>query len=238
MELNILIDYDNIPVREVRLGLKTLFDRVLSLLPISILQDSTRIRARLYGGWFEDDRMSRKALDLDNQIKSEFPSINVVKNEDKRILQIVNMELAISLEAKRDKVLSHTYRPNYKAKRIYCKDPKSSGCSSPNCAMEPVFKYFQSFECPDSSCKLDYAKVFVSNTQKLVDSMLICDMIYHSVYGNKLFVIVSADDDMIPGIGMSLIGGAKVFHIHPYPKRVTPPQYDFGFSKTYFQTSF
>jgi uncharacterized LabA/DUF88 family protein len=70
--------------------------------------------------------------------------------------------------------------------------------------------------------------------QKLVDTMMVADMIYLARADNAAIAVVSSDDDMWPGILSGLVAGAQLIHIQTTGvKRVLP--YKRNVNGTYVQ---
>ena len=57
--------------------------------------------------------------------------------------------------------------------------------------------------------------MLVRDEQKLVDSMLVVDLVHFSETVTEPLVVVSADDDLWPGIRFALLRGASVIHVVP-----------------------
>ena len=63
MPFNILIDYDNLDRRDRSQSLIYLTDKILRLLSPTEVNDKN-IDIRLYGGWYENNNITRKAQNL------------------------------------------------------------------------------------------------------------------------------------------------------------------------------
>ena len=61
--------------------------------------------------------------------------------------------------------------------------------------------------------------------QKLVDSMLVVDLTHFADTTDQPLVVVSADDDLWPGIRFVLLRGARVIHVIPWRGRVDTERY-------------
>ena len=51
--------------------------------------------------------------------------------------------------------------------------------------------------------------------QKLVDSMMVVDLLHLAEVTPEPLVVVSADDDLWPGIRFALLRGTRVIHVVP-----------------------
>ena len=66
-------------------------------------------------------------------------------------------------------------------------------------------------------------QVLTRTEQKLVDTMLVADLIHLASSGETSVAVVSSDDDMWPGMLMAMSHGAQIVHIctkHPSRNRL------------------
>ena len=73
--MDLLIDYDNLIDADRRLGLSLLLDKILSRLGGRTVPMGRTIHARLYGGWYEGNILSRKAQTLAAELSRDFPRL-------------------------------------------------------------------------------------------------------------------------------------------------------------------
>ena len=71
--------------------------------------------------------------------------------------------------------------------------------------------------------------------QKLVDSMLVVDLVHFAETTDESLVVVSADDDLWPGIRFALLREARVIHVIPRRSRVNRERYRRLETETYSQ---
>ena len=65
--------------------------------------------------------------------------------------------------------------------------------------------------------------------QKIVDTMLTCDLIYISEMDCNYLILVSSDDDFLPPIRTILSSGKTIYRIHPKPNnRRIPVKFTVG----------
>lgn len=69
--------------------------------------------------------------------------------------------------------------------------------------------------------------------QKLVDSMLVVDLVHYAETTEEPLVVVSADDDLWPGIRFVLLRGARVIHVIPRRSRLNRERYRLLETETY-----
>ena len=146
----VLVDYDN--VRLGRRGLRYLVARLLDSIGVRRCSAESAIRCRLYGGWFDGDRLSKAAQRLVPEIQSMFPRRMTISDDDSAVRVRVTMELASSLIHDRAP-LTHTYRRRSLPPGIACHHPPFTGCASPSqCAIAGVAPFMNSEECPHPRC--------------------------------------------------------------------------------------
>jgi len=77
----------------------------------------------------------------------------------------------------------------------------------------------------------------VRDEQKLVDTMMVADLIYYARDQNQVLAVVTSDDDIWAGIKSVLLSGSSLFHIHTRPGRKTPHTYSKGAGANYTEIS-
>jgi hypothetical protein len=79
-------------------------------------------------------------------------------------------------------------------------------------------------KCPNSMCPFTLQDFLSKPTQKLVDSMIVCDLLLVS-NSNARVVVVSSDDDLWPGIYTALGCGCQIIRIRTStkPTQITYP---------------
>ncbi len=207
-----LVDYDNIPEPVARHGVLYLADRLFELLRPHLLDD-TRLAMKLYGGWYEQDKLTRKAQDLAAQL-ADFPY--PIWNKERATPQLLRItaDLAHSLEALPKKLIHSTYRLRPPARRFSCEDPLRHGCTANPCPLTAVVSFINNGKCPTPGCAVTPKLLFRGvGEQKLVDTMLVADAIHLSSQGERAVAIVTSDDDVWPGIISARVLGTHVIHV-------------------------
>lgn len=111
MEVVVLIDYDNLTEIQKVSGMLDIATRVLMQLPINTSDDRAKCELRIYGGWYEEDRMTQLAQKLSVSIQDEFPvRIRVPIGPDKFISFPTSAELAMALAEEPSHHLFNTYQ--------------------------------------------------------------------------------------------------------------------------------
>ena len=93
--------------------------------------------------------------------------------------------------------------------------------------MRHVADFLEEQRCPGNGCTVRQNDVLQKWEQKLVDTMLVSDLIFLATRGERDLVVVSSDDDIWPGIRTALQLGARVTQVHT-GGRETPADYTRG----------
>lgn len=217
----IMIDYDNLLRKHKESGILDIATRVLS--SISIPQECNRgiCNIRVYGGWYEDKRITRMAQELIININEDFPkNINIPRDGDGKLIPInLQAELAVSLVQDQRFHLFNTYRKKSKLNNIRIENNSSLGCQDNDCILLSFKKLLKTGRCPKNGCSIDRSDIVYRNEQKIVDSMLTCDIIYISYNEIANVILVSSDDDFLPPLRMMLLQGKIPVCFCPKPRK-------------------
>lgn len=219
----VLLDYDNVPAALRGDDLPAFVRRVLSALPRAVLPDGAHARCRLYGGWYEEDRLSGRARDLADAIRDAFPSdLRFPSPEGTRTVPVF-VELALSMSIDERLHLFHTYRPRGAPRGLAPRRLPFAGCARPGeCPLVPAHHLLAHGNCPALSCEVAPSEVFRRAEQKLVDTMLTADLIHAARGGRAQVAVVTNDDDLWPGIYTVVKQGAQVHHLRPVRRKAWP----------------
>ena len=222
----ILIDYDNLDTLVRRRGTRHVIIRLLDVLGSSRTAEVRRVDCRLYGGWLDEDTSSRNAERLIPDLRRDFPcSVPVIGAAGAQAV-LVHVELARSLACDPAVVLTHTYRRRSLPPRLRCETAPFPGCAAPlRCPVAAIDPFIRNAGCPVDGCPVEPRAVLAREEQKLVDSMLVVDLIHFAETTDEPLVVVSADDDLWPGIRFVLLRGARVIHVIPRRGRVDRKRY-------------
>ncbi|RAJ89758.1 hypothetical protein LX87_05695 [Larkinella arboricola] len=217
----ILVDYDNLERGDRNKGLVYVTEKIIDTVAYKDL-NGRNILLRLYGGWYENNKLSRAAQDLSIEVSANFPRPILLNDRTNKV--IVNIEMAYSLISQPHNHLFHTFRTRGAPTGLHCHDPFSiSGCLKTGCPTKEVYNFVKNDIC--NACNtISPSDIFYRREQKLVDTMLTSDLI-HSANTNTVksnIAIVSSDDDFWPGILTALYSGVKIFHIHTKGRRTNP----------------
>lgn len=216
MKITICIDYDNLSQIQKTAGIYDVAQKILIQSSELFTQLAGECEIRIYGGWYEGDSLSVLSQQLSVKVQSEFPTILRVPKDNGEIVIIrTTAELAVSLLEEPGHQLFNTYRKKGRPNNIRVQMPSTIGCNSPTCPLPLVKRVLQKGNCPTQGCLAGASSVIYRHEQKLVDTMLTCDLLYLSSQQYDFLFIVSADDDFLPPIRTLMLRGTKIIRIHP-----------------------
>lgn len=231
----VLVDFDNIPLALRNHGIYYIIDRIADRLGYACLADqSAKLKFRLYGGWYDNNRLSRRAQRIIPDVNRQFPcNLNIVDTTD-RFTITVDVELAFSLLAEPSRHLFQTIRDREYPPGIRVKNPNSAGCVQASCPFEVLRHSLPIERCASPGCGVPMSSLLYRVEQKLVDTMLTADLIRLAANGERQVVLVTSDDDFWPGIRTATLLGTSIVQIHTR-NRQTPASYSMGVGIAYDQ---
>ena len=171
---------------------------------------------RLYGGWYEDQVMTSRAQEVSVSMQDEFPAIIRVNTIENNICIIKAVaQLALSLLEEPNHHLFSTYRRKGKPNNIRVETPQSIGCVNGGCLLPYAKNLLKTGRCTTAGCLIDCDSLVYRHEQKIVDTMLACDLLYLGRQNYDQLLIVSDDDDFLPPIRTVILQGAKVIRVNP-----------------------
>jgi hypothetical protein len=211
--MHILVDIDNIPENMRRRGLRGMADRFVELAMSRADPADTRLDVKLYGGWFDRMSLTKIAQDLSAEIQRDFPYPLIWTRTVPSRKITINAKLAYSLESLPKKQLTHTFRWREPSRKMTCTDPRRTGCQLENCPLYPVVGFVNKNACPVVECPVTPQHIFkAAGQQKLVDTMLVADVIFLARTNPVLFVVTN-DDDIWPGFISAMVLGSTIVHV-------------------------
>lgn len=214
--LNILIDYDNIALGDSRIATREidyLIDIIFDGLQKHSL-DYKKYRFRLYGGWYINKNMTRKAQNIVAQIQNKYPVVKKIQSEGFAKQVVLEVELAYSIMKKPEKHLFNTYRIRDCNVSFKFNHPIKLGCMKTDCPLLIVSKIINENKCCHNDCNHSLDGMINKGEQKLVDNMISIDMACLSDLDEcRDIVLVSSDDDFLPALIFSCIKNKRVLHI-------------------------
>lgn len=212
VDFYILVDYDNVLRRKAvnEHSLEADLDRFVSILDrdssfFSRATRSQKLQIRLYGGWFEDmsaSRMFERAKTSVERFKNRMVSVNASTG----ILRYVNFAKGM---------FSLSERSFFATCRMYDFEASVSRdagacCKDSSLHFDYIREYLKDGACP--VCGSGIRAPILARGQKMVDTMMSCDLLQLINNTKSPVALVSDDDDMVP----ALFQGAQVrdvFHL-------------------------
>lgn len=238
--LPMLIDYDNVDWTVRQRGVEPVIRAVLQRLPEDVLAPGTRVETRIYGGWYDKQRLSVRARTLRSEIENGFPSVVSLSNLGRRSGIHVSAELALALSISPSTDLLNTYRLHGAPRNLRARDYPFTRCAlaGSGCPLQGTYHFLKKGRCPERRCNVRLGDVITRPEQKLVDTMLTADLVYAAARRPSTVVVASNDDDLWPAIHTAVNLGTTVHHVHPVGGRSTPDIYASTVGTNYFQYSF
>ena len=221
----VLVDYDNVERQTRRQGPLHVVRKLLRCIEKQ-LTGERNVTCRLYGGWRTQDNLSRNAENLIPRIKRDFPDKFRPRNTAISQTLSVTAELAQTLACHQAEIFTHTHRQRSIPKQLHCQSVPFKGCIHPSKCPIYSLDYFINYStCPKSNCSVGLSNALRWEEQKLVDSMLIVDLIYFAQTTKESLVVVSSDDDIWPGIRFVLLQNARLIHVLTRPRQADIERY-------------
>ena len=216
MKIAVLVDYDNLLETQKLSGVLDVVTRALMQLPRRTNGLRGVCEVRIYGGWYEDETMTTLAQQISVNIQNQFPTIlRLPTDSAEQVLLHTTSELAVSLLEEPAYHLFGTYRKKGKPSNVRVQRPEIVGCVAPMCPLPAARKLIRKGKCPVETCTTVADDLVYRHEQKIVDTMLTCDLLYLTKLGYEYLILVSADDDFLPPIRTALLRGANIVRVHP-----------------------
>ena len=213
----VLVDYDNIPQDVRRNGPRYVADRLCAALvrdAKNALMNDSRLDMRLYGGWYFKNSLSQVAQGLSASLQADFPFVITPGSGLPGRAITVAAGLAHALIVLPRHILYDTFRIRPADGTVACLHPSTIGCSEATCPMEVVFNFFDIQRCSRAGCQVTPAGlVRPRGEQKLVDTMLVADLLHLAHVREPAVTVVSSDDDLWPGIISCMHFGTHAIHV-------------------------
>jgi len=221
MEAYVLLDYDNV-VPLVRQALPAISARLHTALE-QYAPNLDDVHIRLYGGWYDIAGLTSLGTVVTQEIAQHFP-IAILATQGTNIVRRIFCELASSLIDSGPDILVWTFRRRRGIRsRLTSLRPQNCAAGG-QCLIQSVVKWSRG-KCPIPGCNVTAEDAFSYCEQKLVDTLLCCDLV--ALAGRtpppSIFVL-SEDDDMMPAFLMAGRAGARIWRCQTRP--VTNPVYE------------
>lgn len=213
----ILIDFDNLFYHDLSLvdnvsGLQHEINNIINI-AYSINFNLNNFHIRFYGGWMEKGILTNYASRLLTTIENldYFPFFNELT---KKVVH-GQVELATHLVAVSDFEWQNTRKtklgiPNLRL--VNSGLPPGCKRTSDTCPVRILHRFSKkpSRECPVPGCNIKNEEAFMVVEQKMVDTMLACDIMEISNNSNYSGLIVASDDmDLLPPLAQAIRGQGR-----------------------------
>lgn len=207
-----MVDYDNFYVGTIpsQQAITHEVNRMISLV-FQINPNATMINIRLYGGWLEEGLLTNRGSELQTALgNTVFPMRHPTRNAIVRgsVVLVTRLEAVPELEWR------HTYRSRLGLPRLQLVEtPRPTGCArEDSCPVDLVQRMSRRRvrECHVDGCEVTNEAAFRLREQKMVDSMICCDLLAFASRGADV-VVLSDDLDVLPAVAMgSKVGPGQV----------------------------
>ena len=231
----LLVDYGNIQTIDKSRGLGYVVDMLVNRIGPTRLKENELVNIRLYDGWYQGNTLSKNAQTIATEIEAFSPSPILVRGAEKAFPVRANVELARSLLSNPSKDILHTYRIRGFPTGLKCEKPPFKDCANEaECPWRRLPEFLLNRCCPAEGCNIHPKKIISRAEQKVVDTMITTDLIDLCSSGEKV-ALASSDDDMWPGISLSISRGASLIHLQTKPGQLTHGYYTEDLSQRYDQ---
>ena len=212
----LFIDYDNLLGSHKQAGVLDVVTSALLMEPLRTSHSVGHCDVRVYGGWYEGSKLTPLAQQVSVQLQSIFPAIIRCPTTLDQICALsAEAEMAYALSEEPGHHLLDTFRRKRVPTNIKCVEPTTAGCQESSCSLAFLPVFLVSGKCPNATCNISIEDLLFRNEQKLVDTMLTCDIIYSTRQNCDLIIAVSGDDDLLPAVRTALLNGTPVRRIRP-----------------------
>ncbi len=207
-------------------------DSLLTLMPPGWPKPEREIRCRFYSGWYEETGLTLSAQQLSTDLMIQFPDLMQYSGRRVRLYA----DLALSLVADPPRHLFYTYRKKRAQSNLKCRELSDASCIDPsNCPLAPLPRFIKKKKCPEHGCSVKSRDLLFRAEQKLVDSMVLSDLLYLATMGEEAVGIIGSDHDLWPGIRTAVNLGVQVIQAHSKRGQLVPRHYCDGLTSGYVQ---
>lgn len=212
VSIRAFVDFDNLAQRNRSAdGLERVFSYIFGSEDFNLGAPVISCEVRIYGGWYQENGLTKAAQLLSAQLEGKFPlSLRARGGE------LIKLTAAMAYSMSQDPTthMLDTYRQKGVPSNLRCNAPGNSGCSQKACMFSNLPDLIKKKRCPAINCDIEIGRILYRGEQKIVDTMLACDVVHDVSLGSyAAFIIISGDDDMIPPIRSALLKGGKVIHV-------------------------
>ena len=221
----VLVDYDNLPDADRKLGADHIVRKIVDLVPE--IDSAQRARVRLYGGWYESDRLTRRAQQLSAELRTCSPVRVPINRGDSEQVLLADIELVATSLLHPRVLVGNTFRRQRIRDGIECEQRPWLSCADDgSCPLSTMEAVFSSGNCPNVRCAVRLADLLSRFEQKVVDTMIVGDLACANEYGYSTLCVVSRDDDIWPGLCLAARFAKSLVLISPAASRRLPRYYE------------
>jgi hypothetical protein len=216
MQAHALVDFHNLP-RQVKGTDPASLARSIDAVITSYYPGTREVNIRLYGGWYDDRGLSRDGTKLTQEVGNAFPLSMAGPGGT---IRYVRCEIASSLIDSRADLFPSTLRHRH-GLDWFIRDPHPPRCLDQSSCTIPIVLKWSRNGCPTPACPVTSIEAFRCIQQKLVDTLICCDLLSLAAADPEVSVfLVSEDDDFIPALLLAGVRGAAVWHVRTKPNKV------------------
>ena len=208
----ILVDYDNLEKNQ-ELGEEESISAISYLL--NLLENSSdffdginalgRVDVFLYGGWYCEGNWTRKAQKISSTLSNSYPFLYTLQSGIK-----INVftQLSFGLMCLPGRAFKGTFR-RYPAK--YRVANKYRCCNKSKPCVDFIRHLEENNQC--MYCYSDQSDLLFCDSQKMIDTMICCDILHLSQQHENMIVVVTSDDDLLPPLFQNCLNNANIYHV-------------------------
>lgn len=209
--IRIYIDVYNILPRTPETSIVQLIQDVArSCLPL-VGGPRNDVEARLYGGWHDGMHQTKTAQLVSAAIKDKFPSTEKsLIGLNGLVLSKVSAYMAVTMEGIPSEILHGTFREKSPDWRIKVRPSEEFNCDQSDCLLNLLRRSLRKQQCKISGCNRPIVDALYRAEQKMVDTMMCCDLMGQNTSIDDLIVVVSDDTDFFPPVRYLIESGVSV----------------------------
>lgn len=163
------------------------------------------VKILLYGGWYREKNWTQKSQKISGDISQQSPFL---------FYSCHNAQLNVFVQLSYG-LLSIPGRPFWGTVRRYPAKynvrEKYKCCNDGQKSIDFIRHLREKQKC--LHCNSDQSDLLFWDNQKMVDSMICCDLLHISQKSENYVAVVSCDDDLLPPIFQQCLISDKVYHI-------------------------
>lgn len=197
----VIVDYNNVFTADQ--CSETDIEFTFSSVVETILKEFNEIDTliiRIYAGWYQEDQITARGSDIMTKLGrvNPFPSVfagRAIRGDIEIVDQINGVDF----------LWHNTYREKTGPRLVVNRNVERTNCSNnkQNCPVEILIKFTKSRNriCNVPGCTIQNQQVFIQYGQKMVDTMMACDILTYGEEEDTGCIFVLTDDvDLFPSM--------------------------------------